>query len=704
MKLYSNLKVFGFSCCTVLFGASWVDASSDQLSEKVVNLVTDNIQNTPKWIQERRVRSGESFRFFAPALSWQIKEISLNWDCDSSIQAALREEIGKSDINEEIILTETGYRRNTSKIKRIEDRTGLSLNSAQAANCFSKIFTGSLKVPVPEYTYEHSEHDILEKSYVEFDEERKTGSYSIRNYLDKVSSYLESKTITNPKLTVVVEFTNRTGESMSVREFALPILFKTGEKLGDALPERSPEIIYPRKGGMTPLVFNYPLDNTRSLDVLVDISNARVDVLKSTGTFMTNDSGCDLLREVSEDRKLFIVGATEAGIIHFRDNDQPNKVTAFIEELNQQIDANFIGIDSGFSNTCLEFVSGAKSNMDGFWCVCILDNRGEKKALSLDSYLPAGKDIIICKINPNEAKRSWFDEGMKNDNAMAFYWMGYCWENGIDGEKDFGKAVECFSKAVKRGFSAPEEFQQRMGAYYSKGRIGERDFPKELLGTWRAAWENAMQVKVNTFTGGLKGEPPEEMLKQLDGFLKENAENPYKDEACRFVLKCVREFFDSKFKSWDGSEESYKSVECVCGSILNSSSSVIKSSKLYSFANRYVSWLKSYSRKVDVHAIRHKRVSLGETYLERIECKGGQTKKFDRDDSTGNNFVFSLESPWEKVTLILKKSKKGSRSDVVVGLGELKLGEELKREYWQLKVTVKPLDGKTIHELWTEAK
>ena len=703
MKLCNNLKILGLACFTLFCGGCAPKEIPEDSKNSVVsdtqNSVADGTQNLPEWIQERRAKPSESFKFFAPALSWRIKEIALNWDYDATIQTVLREEIAKSGANEEIVLTESGYRRETSKIKRIEDRTGLSFSAEQAAKCF-KIFTGS--IPVPECTYEHVEHKIFEKSYVKFDGERKTASDSIRNWMERVCERLESKTIKNPKLTIDVDLINRTKEPLLAKEFALPILLGD-RKLGDAVERDGGQTIHFRGDGVTPLVFDYPLNDTRSLTALPDIGSVRVDVLKSVGTFVTDDSNCDLLREVSDDRKLFVVGATEAGIIHFRDNGQPNKVRVFVEALNNQIDAKFIGVDSGFSNTCLEFVSGAKSDMDGCWCICALDNLGEKKVLSLDSDLPVGKNIIICKMNPNEVKRSWFEAGTESGNALAFYWAGYCWENGIDGEADFNRAIERFSKAVELGFSGSTEFQERMGYYYVKGKIGEKDFSKEYLQAWREVWLNAMSKKVDEFLKEIKDLSVEDMFGKLDCFLKKNEENPYKNKASEHVFNSGMEFFSSKLGAWDGSEESYKGIESVCNAVLRTSSPIIKSNKLYSFATLYVSWLKSYSRDVMVHAIAVRRPD--STYVKKIECKGGCTKKFDKYSRSGSEFTFKLDFPWEKVVLIHHKNRRGKVvEEVIPGLGELKRGDYVVREIWQLRVTIKPLEGKTIHELWAETK
>ena len=613
----------------------------------------------PAYIKSCRPSADEKFKFFMPLLSWQVKEISLNWDCDTVVEKQIQETIGNEWENKEITLKTSGYSKRTTKSTGNLAQTLISVAGASAAAAADLMAPGVgaviSTVVLSTIRPQDSENVNLEKTESKFKEETTTKQKTLSNYEKKVSSLMEATKLKNPRLSVVVEFYNSTGEAISFKNPQIPVY--SGDALIGYAGYSGTLRIQPRKWSI-PVTFDCPLNNTLAIKV-IDVGDWTADVLGAKGTFMT-ESGGDLLKEFSEDRKLYIAGTTQGMSVHFRDNGEKNSVRDFVETLNKQIE----GVDDVEINgnwKYLKSVFGVKSGGSAFWQICVFRN-GEKIPFSADDDLPK-EDIYLCSTDANEMKRSWLEDGVKVSDPCALYWMGVCWEKGIDGEKDLKKAVEYFSALAKTDFVFPKDFKIRMGERCCYKEIDERKFSEEDLNEWKLCWENE-----------------------------------------------VNEIKNILFKRWKGTKDDYGKIKQKCDYVFRYYGDSIQGTRFLKFANEYLAWLDSYNRKYQLHAKRCHRVERGHTYIDRIGWdKGKQRIKFEAGSKSGRSFEFIQGEPWEEVEISYRKKKRGFDKDqgtdreCLKKLGDLKLsGPHDSFEKKQLKITIRPLNGKTVHDLWEE--
>ncbi|MBQ8445052.1 MAG: hypothetical protein IJX22_01535, partial [Opitutales bacterium] len=348
--------------------------------------------------------------------------------------------------------------------------------------------------------------------------------------------------------------------------------------------------------------------------------------------------------------------------IHFRDNGRKNSVRDFIENLNEQIGSvhGEKGVEINGNWKYLKSVFGSESGGNNLWQICVLRN-GKRVPLSADEDLPEKENIFLCCASVDDVKRSWFEDGADANDPCALYWMGVCWERGIDGEVDFKKAVEYFSALAKTDFAFPEVFKIRMGERYNYRQIDDRKFSKEVLGAWKQCWE-----------------------------------------------KEVDELKEILFERWVGTRDDYMKIKQKCDYISRYYGRSIQETRLLKFAREYSNWLDSYERKYQLHAKRCRRVKYGHNYIDRIGCQD-ESIRFDSDYKPGKNFEFTQKEPWEEIEVSYRKRKRGTDDnqgtdcEFLKGLGDLKLSDPHRVfKKTQLEITIKPLNGKTVHELWNE--
>lgn len=412
----------------------------------------------PKYLRERVPVAGEHFKFFLPALSWRVKSITLNWDCNQEIRQKITDTIGSLDETENVILKSTGFRVENSSAD--SETSGSTSNAGVGAGIefsfnpmqFVSSLLSTAKVGGTfDKSYSSETKHIRAQSTLSKNETGETATNRVRNYMTTVAEYTMSKELKNFNLAVEIEFTNNTDEKIMMDDFSVPV-FSGEDKLGDAveISKRQRQVLQPRRGKAIPLIFRCNLDNTRAIGLLSS-GNISVDVAATSGTLTMPDRSDVFVDVLGADRKLFISDGKKTGVFCFRDDGKPHTVREFIHALNAQcsrFENEKVVVFDKFSPHYLASVCGNANDENGLWHISV-PGWGNRVS-SLDDTLPPAETVFICKTN--RIKRSWLENGINKGDPAALYWMGRCWESGIDGARNEETAFAYFEKSAQKDF------------------------------------------------------------------------------------------------------------------------------------------------------------------------------------------------------------------------------------------------------------
>lgn len=260
------------------------------------------------------------------------------------------------------------------------------------------------------------------------------------------------------------------------------------------------------------------------------------------------------------------------------------------------------------------------------------------------------------------------------------------------------------------------------------------EFPPEFAAAFRALvktnisgtladWDKLMASIVADFITKETGRGGADMLRDFREFFYENADNPYLENAEKFVANAVFKSLDgiTQPKEWKNTEREYLAVKELCAAIRATPSKYIQAKKMFTFANAYIEWLDGYSRNIKV--LEGRLRSLG-----RTSDWGNPYWVEDTYDSRGNycaghspvlysgwyrypdtTWTFSLKKPWEEYTLRMSlkddgkiyDSAQGTRSWTWSNPGVWSAGKnKVAWDGFELDVEI---SGKTIWDIWNES-
>lgn len=116
-------------------------------------------------------------------------------------------------------------------------------------------------------------------------------------------------------------------------------------------------------------------------------------------------------------------------------------------------------------------------------------------------------------------------------------------------------------------------------------------------------WHAKMKQQIDDFITSVKGLSATEQLKRLKEYYAErdfNPQNPYVERAEIAVRNGAIDFLNEILKTWNNSQNEYMRLKDLSIALRATPSKVIQQSKIYQFANTYVSWLDNYSRRITV--------------------------------------------------------------------------------------------------------
>lgn len=189
-------------------------------------------------------------------------------------------------------------------------------------------------------------------------------------------------------------------------------------------------------------------------------------------------------------------------------------------------------------------------------------------------------------------------------------------------------------------------------------------------------WDDKMRLQIDYFIVSVKGLSAVEQFRRLKEYYAErgdNPQNPYVENAEVAIYDNAMDFFYKIMAGWNNSEEDYMQIKYLCSAIKATPSRTIQSRKLYQFANTYLSWLDSYSRRITVLGgeicdqgraegifVRNK------FYVESIHdsygkfCAGkSEVLKSGWYNYPNTSWTFNLKKPWDKYCLTVKLRESG---------------------------------------------
>lgn len=189
-------------------------------------------------------------------------------------------------------------------------------------------------------------------------------------------------------------------------------------------------------------------------------------------------------------------------------------------------------------------------------------------------------------------------------------------------------------------------------------------------------WHAKMKQQIDDFIASVKGLEAENQLRRLKEYYAErdsNPQNPYVERAELAIHNSAMDFLEEILKNWNNSQNEYMRLKDLCIAVRATPSKVIKQSKIYQFANRYVSWLDNYSRRITVLGGKIEQQGRGrgiivknKFYVESIYDSYGN---FCAGESVilesgwynypNTQWTFNLKKPWDEYCLILKLRESG---------------------------------------------